>query len=360
MAWPPAEGAGGGPGGVPAAASGAGEDPRLASLRAAARALAPAEAASLPGSLNPQPVEGRHTAAAVLTSFNKREDVSRNLGALRLQEVPFDRIIVVDNHSTDGTVEMIRRDFPEVDLVEMPHSGFGACETFNIGFRRADTDYVAILDDDVVLPPDWLGTMLSKVLEEPPTTALISSKVVEPGMPDWYRDHPEVNRERYMSTFRGCASLARLDVLEACGFYDEEFFIYGNERDLTSAMLSQGFRVLQYPRAVVQHGTPFGMKAGPRSLYYHVRNLWWNLFKHAPVWSIVAYLAGQLRGMLPRSGREEPADAVGTIGLLTTVRRTPRGAWILVKATGAALLGLPRCLRRRRVCRAPDFSLPVK
>src|SRR5204862_2794528 len=118
--------------------------------------------------------------------------------------------------------------------------------------------------------------------------------VLEPGTPQWYLDDPEVNRERYMATFRGCATLARRSVIEACGWYDADFFIYGNERDLSARVLNAGYRILQYPGVVVQHGTPFGMKTGRRSPYYHVRNLWWYLLKHVPAPQIAALVIGQL------------------------------------------------------------------
>lgn len=302
----------------------------------------------------------RPTVAAVMVSFNKRDWVRRNLRAQCNQTLPFDRMIVVDNCSSDGTAEMIRSEFPRVHLIVMPHSRYGACETFNIGFQNADTDFIAILDDDVELAPDWLETILARARAEPPTTAMVSSKVVEPGEPEWYTNHPEVNRERYMATFRGCATLARRDVLEACGYYDEDFFIYGNERDLAARVLGAGYRILQYPAAVVHHGTPFGMKAGARSLYYHVRNLWWYLFKHASLWQIVYFFATQI--MLKVGWKQETlkADAIGTIGIYKVIGETPRGWWIVFKATVAAFAGLPRCLRHRKVCNHPDFSLPTK
>jgi hypothetical protein len=302
---------------------------------------------------------GRPSVAAVMTSFNKREDVRKNLDAIRRQTVPFDAVIVVDNRSKDGSIEMIRTGYPEVQLIVMPHDRYGACETFNIGFASAKTDYVAILDDDVVLPPDWNERMLAKAASEPSTTALISSNVLEPGTPQWYLDHPEVNRERYMATFRGCATLARLSVIAACGYYDEDFFIYGNERDLAARVLNAGYRILQYPAVTVLHGTPFGMKTGRRSLYYHVRNLWWYLFKHVPASQIARFVLAQVFSPFRRR-KGVTADAVGTIGLWKTIRETKGGLWVVVRATLAGFAGLPKCLRKRAPCRAPDFDLPMK
>jgi len=65
-----------------------------------------------------------------------------------------------------------------------------------------------------------------------------------------------VNAERYMSTFRGCASLARTHALREANFYDERLFIYGNERDLTCRLLNLGYRVLQARKENLAAGIP--------------------------------------------------------------------------------------------------------
>lgn len=310
--------------------------------------------------LNTTPRDGRPTATAVLTSFNKKDWMRINLAAIRKQNMPFDRVVVVDNCSRDGSIEMIRDEFPEVELIVMPDSSYGACETFNIGFGNADTEFIAILDDDVEMPPEWLELMYARFAKEPATTALISSKVTEPGEPEWYTNHPEVNRERYMATFRGCATLARRDALAECGYYDVDFFIYGNERDLSARLLNAGYRILQYPEAEVKHGTPFGMKAGARSLFFHVRNLWWYFFKYVKVADILRFFAIQLALKFKLRKEELRADAVGTVGVFQVIKDTPGGWWVVIKATLAAFAGLPRCMRQRKVCKHPDFSLPTK
>jgi GT2 family glycosyltransferase len=303
--------------------------------------------------------------SAVLSSFNKRDHVLANVRALLQQTRPPAEIIVVDNASADGTAAALRAEFPPgsapLRLIEMPHSRFGACETFNVGFRAASQEFLAILDDDVVLPPTWIARLLERFAREPATTALITTLVIEPGMPDDYLARPDVNGERYLSTFRGCGSLARRDLLARAGFYDERFFIYGNERDLAARILSLGSRILLDPTVVTFHATPFGLKAGARSLYFHVRNFWLYSFKNC-AWSDVARAALRLSTKaigVGAPGAAAASEATGTIGLDQSLRATPGGVWIALKATLAALAALPYCLRRRRVCRAPDFRLPV-
>ena len=311
-----------------------------------------------------RPAAPRPGVTAVISTWNKLEDVRANLRGIFAQTRPFDDVVVVDNASSDGTADALRAEFPGVRLVVMPHSRYGACETFNIGFACARTELLAILDDDVVLPPHWLERALDRLLAEPETTAVVSTQIIEPGMPEGYRASPEVNRERYMSTFRGCASLARTAALREAGGYDERLFLYGNERDLTCRLLNLGYRVLQYPGVEAFHKTPFGVKLGKRSLYYHARNAWLAQLKYAPLPDLarMPFLVVSRVLLRPRAIEEDGAvrDATGTIGIARAIRETPGAWWVLVKAAASVLWNVPYCLRRRRPCRSIDFELPLR
>lgn len=301
------------------------------------------------------------TVSLVISVWNRRDDLRENLDSIRAQTVAPDQVIVVDNASEDGTPEMVVADYPEVQLIRMPHSRYGACETFNIGFASARGEYVGILDDDVVLPPTFVADMLAAFVAEPETTVLLSPKVIEPDMPAEYVDSPALNTPRYMSTFRGCGSMARNAALRQAGYYDAHFFIFGNERDLTTRLLNLGYRVKMVPHIEVFHKAPFGMRHGSRSLYYHVRNFWLWAFKYVPWNQVLTYPFVFLRRGLGRRGAAAGVtDAVGTIGLFENIRSVRGGWWICFRATLAALWSLPYCLRRRRVCRAPDFELPLR
>jgi LmbE family N-acetylglucosaminyl deacetylase/GT2 family glycosyltransferase len=305
---------------------------------------------------------GLPATTAVISTWNKAAVVLENLASLRAQSLPFASIVVVDNASRDDTVARIAAEFPEVRLIVMPHSRYGACETFNIGFASVTTPLVAILDDDVTLPPEWLEKATARLLAEPATTAVVSTEVIEPGMPAGYLEASRKAGRRYMSTFRGCGSLARRAALERAGWYDERLFIYGNERDLTCRLLNLGYRVLQDPEIETFHKTPFGIQMGKRSLYFHARNAWLTMLKHAPLGDLVRVPFVALRVLLRSEEREaagEVTDATGTIGIGRSLRETPGAAWILVRAALSVVLHLPYCLRRRAVVRSPDFRLPL-
>ncbi len=303
-------------------------------------------------------------ATAVICTWNKAEELRANLDGLRAQTVPFESVVVVDNASSDDTHRMVAEEFPEVRLVAMPHSAYGACETFNIGFASAQTPLIAILDDDVVLPPEWLEKTTERLMREPESTAIVSTKVVEPGMPASFKDAPSVNRERYMSTFRGCGSLARAGAIREAGGYDERLYIYGNERDLTCRLLNLGYRVLQYPGVETFHRQPFGIQMGKRSLYYHARNAWLGMLKYAPLEDLMRMPFAVVSKVLLRGGDTEAdgdiTDATGTIGIGRAVRETPGAVGILLKALGSVLYNVPYCLRRREPCTHEDFELPIE
>lgn len=303
------------------------------------------------------------TVSLVISVWNRKDDLRDNLRAIQAQTVLADQVIVVDNCSHDGTPEMVLAEFPWVQLIRMPHSQYGACETFNLGFASAHGEYVGILDDDVVLPPTFVEHMLAKFATEPETTAILSPKVIEPEMPDWYKNSPKINAERYLPTFRGCGSMARNDAIRKANWYDIRFFIFGNERDLTTRLLNLGYRVKMVPSVEVFHKAPFGMRHGKRSLYYHVRNFWLYAFKYLPWSQVVAFPFRFLKkglGGKKKGDGGEVADAVGTIGLFDNIKGVKWGWWICIKATLAALGSLRYCLKHRQVCKHPDFEPPLK
>ncbi|MFH1998634.1 MAG: glycosyltransferase family 2 protein [Planctomycetota bacterium] len=299
--------------------------------------------------------------SAVISTWNRIEDLRANLNALRKQTWPIDEIIVVDNASSDNTAERVRNEFPDVRLLVMPDSSAGACETFNVGFKAVRHKFTIIMDDDVVAPPDWLERIMKRFEVEPSTTGMISSKVVEPNMPESFTKAESVNTIRYISTFRGCGTVALSDVIRRAGYYDEKFFIYGNERDLSARVMNLGYRILQFPLAELFHRTPFGMRGGNRSIYYHTRNYWLYAFKNCK-WVTVFCTAFKLgfKGLgLYAADENDTNDATGTIGLSEAIHKTPGGLWSALTGTLAAFCLLPYCLRNRKVCKAPDFKPPL-
>jgi len=298
----------------------------------------------------------------VIVNWNRCNDLKECLNSIQDQTYTNFEIIVVDNQSTDGSLKMVRNLFPKVKLIIMPDSFYGACETFNIGFSSSLGEYIAILDNDVIIPSNWVEKILNCFEMEPATTALISSKVIEPGMPEDYLNSSELNSKKYIDTFVGCGSIAKSDLIKEVGYYDKNFFIHVNERDLALKLLNKGYRILHFPEAITFHKKEFGIHMGNRSLYYHIRNYIWVFIKHYSLKFIFLYLIGGFQMFIPVKLRNNKLSRngilLGTAGLKDAILYNKGGKKTIIIAVIGAFFGIPYCIKKRRVCKSPDLRIP--
>lgn len=294
--------------------------------------------------------------SAVIPSWNRKAELEECLNSVLNQTYKVDEIIVVDNYSSDGSIEMIQEKFPEVKLIVLPDFDYGACEALNIGFSTAQYDYIAILDDDVVLPDYWIEKILLKFSKEPESTAMISTKVVEPGMPKSYLESESTNTEKYIGTFVGCGSVVKKIVMDKAGYYDKKFFIHVNERDLAGRILNLGYKIKHYPEVETYHKKPFGIHFGKRSLFYHIRNYIWCIIKNYPLDDIFKIVLYALKSLFIKK-ESKNINTLGTIKLADNIFQTKNGVFITIKAVIFALLGVSHCLKNRRPCNAAEYKL---
>src|SRR5215470_13691469 len=100
------------------------------------------------------------TCAVVVASFRPGQVINQCLHAiLAQQEVTPSEVIVVDS-SADGTAERLQREFPSVDVVALNHQTYQS-QARNIGIARTHAPFVAITDQDCIVPPDWLARLLA-------------------------------------------------------------------------------------------------------------------------------------------------------------------------------------------------------
>jgi GT2 family glycosyltransferase len=286
----------------------------------------------------------------VIVNWNRREYLSACLNSIKVQDYSPLEVIIVDNHSLDGSPEMITSEFPEYILIELPDSSSGACEAFNIGFANAHGEFIGILDNDVELTGDWVSCIIEKFKKEDDTTAIISTKVIEPEMPDWYLQSNHLCKEQYIDTFAGCGSIARAKILHENGYYDEKFFIHANERDLALTLISRGYKILHYPDVITCHKKPFGIHQGNERLYYFLRNAIWVVVKHYTIKEAVLALVLQVKGnMRDKKGNTRDTEdiIVGTIGIKDAVLKEKGGLKTAIRAVFDGLKGVPHYVKYR-------------
>ncbi len=189
------------------------------------------------------------TVAIVFLVYNRRAKLRTSLSRmLEESEYPIDRVdvIVVDNASSDRSSDMIRREFPGLQLIRREENV--GISGWNDGFAVARGDYVLALDDDCYLRPDGLRRAVAGAEEH---GADLVSFAVESSLDPSHRFS-----EAYptgLLSFWGCAVLMRREVLAELTGYDPEIFVGANELEFMVRFFDHGFRHLHLPEVVAVH-----------------------------------------------------------------------------------------------------------
>jgi GT2 family glycosyltransferase len=245
--------------------------------------------------------------SAVVLSWNRREDTLACLRSLAAAD-PAPRVIVVDNASDDGTPEVVRREFPDVELIENPDN-LGFAEGNDVGIRHAlahGADHVLVLNNDTEVDPGFLAPLLEEAARRPHAGAL-SPKILFAEPPDliWfagaeydarsgyngrhrgYRQHDDGRFDTVVETGRVCgaAMLVSREVLEEVGAFDPDLFAYSEDTDWSLRARAAGYRHYVVPASRVWHrvSAASGGESSPTAIYYDVRNALVVAERHAPL-----------------------------------------------------------------------------
>ncbi|MBA2441854.1 MAG: glycosyltransferase family 2 protein [Rubrobacter sp.] len=289
----------------------------------------------------------------VIPNWNGRRLLEACLASLREQSFRDFETLVVDNGSTDGSVELVELEFPEARVVTLEENrGFSAA--VNRGIEESGSELVALLNNDTEQDPGWLAALV-RAAEGHPEAGSFASKLLdagERGVLDGAGDalrrsglpyrlgHGEADRGRYDSlspVFGACAAAAlyRRAMLEDVGRFDEDFFAYCEDADLSFRAQLAGYRCLYVPGAVVYHvgSASSGGKRSPTAVRLGTQNGLNVLVKNLPA---------------PLVPRLAPFILAGQVSrLVMTTRSTDTLRANLAGYAGVWRL-LPEMLRKRR------------
>jgi GT2 family glycosyltransferase len=309
----------------------------------------------------------RPLVSVIVVNWNGLAYLPECLESLARQSYAALEVVVVDNGSTDGSVEYLRAERARggVRLVESP-SNAGFAGGNNLGIRASKGAYVALINNDAAADPRWVEALVAAA-EADPRVGMCASKIYlwdRPGVLDGAGlvisgdgigrgrgrlepDRPEFDRAEDALLPSACAALYRRAMLDEIGLFDEDFFAYCEDTDLGLRARIAGWRCRYSPAAVVRHR--YSGSTAPHSPFkaFQVeRNRIWVVVKCFPPSLVAASVAYTLaryalqlyaavtgRGAAGRLAEKEPPWAV---------------AGILLRAWWAALARLPEMLRRRR------------
>ena len=206
----------------------------------------------------------------VIPNYNGLKFLEDCMESLRAQTFRDFEVLIIDNASSDGSVEFLRSNYPEARLI-VNETNLGFSGAVNIGIRESHSPYVLLLNNDVKADPGFVGE-LTAAIERSPKIFSVASRMMQMYHPDKLDSAGDyynllgwaVNRgvdespERYMSpcqTFTACAGAAiyRKSVFEKIGYFDEMHFAYLEDIDVGYRARIYGYKNLYCPSAVVYH-----------------------------------------------------------------------------------------------------------
>lgn len=218
------------------------------------------------------------------------------------------RIIVADNGSTDGSLQLLATDFPQVEVMKLDRN-YGFAGGYNHALEKIEDEYAVLLNSDVAPAKGWLDT-LNAYMRGHSTTGACQPKILSYNSPDKFEyagacggfidrhgytycrgrifDTCETDNGQYDDAINvfwatGAALLIRTDLYRKLGGLDEKFFAHMEEIDLCWRILQAGYEIAAVPQSVVYHLGGGSLPASnPRKTYLNFRNNLLLLHKNLP------------------------------------------------------------------------------
>jgi len=291
--------------------------------------------------------------SVVIPNWNGSHHLPDCLDSLRQQGHKPLEVILVDNGSTDGSLELARRDYPEVRVIPLSDNrGFApAC---NIGLRAAQGEILILLNNDTQVAPDWLEAVTS-AFDRHPKAGSIASKMLLfdrrdhlhtagdfyrlDGIPGnrgvWQPDQGQFDQEQEVFSACGGSAAYRRAMLDEVGLLDEDFYFSCEDIDLGWRAQLAGWSCIYVPRAVVYHKVS-ATGGGTIHSFYNGRNFIYLLVKDYPGdlwrrhWRAVLWAQLRITAEALRAWQGEAARA-------------------RLRGQLAGLLGIPKMLHSRQV-----------
>lgn len=263
---------------------------------------------------------------SVILNTNRRDDTLACLASLAQSTYARHAVIVLDNASTDGSVEAIRTRFPTTEIIQLT-SNLGYAGNNNVGIRAAlaqGADWVLVLNEDTLLDPQCVHELVAAG-ERHPRIGIVGPLVYhhdDPTVvqsaggafgPAWEALHIGQNEDdvgqyhetRPVQWITGCAIMVRRAAIEQLGVLDERFFYYWEEVDWCIRLARGGWTILHVPAARLWHkGVQRDYKPKPSVAYYDTRNRFLLLSNHrAPMRVWLGAWFGTIRTLASQSIR---------------------------------------------------------
>ncbi len=223
-------------------------------------------------------------------------------------------VVLVDNHSTDGSISFVRKSFPEISIIENSEN-LGFAKAVNQGLRKTNANYILLLNPDAQIFPDTISRLI-EFMEKKPEVGIVGPKVLapdqtlelsfgmfptlwaeyiqrkryyqlerkEPGVLKWLEKQTKIPRD--VDWVSGVCLVTRREVIEKIGVLDDHFFMYFEDIDFCYRAKDAGWRVCYVPSPQILHDRGTSMRqnfAGIKAEYRESQTYYYQ--KYGTLWS---------------------------------------------------------------------------
>lgn len=300
--------------------------------------------------------------AVVILSWNGKHFLQQYLPSVVQYTSPqLCEIIVADNCSSDGSVEFLKQQYPQIRIIENKRNG-GYAGGYNDALKLVDNEYYVLLNQDVEVTPNWVEIVIAE-FEKDKTVAAAQPKLRAYTQRNYFEyagasggfidkwgylfcrgrifdtleeDHGQYDDIKEIFWATGACLFVRRDVYWQAGALDEDFFAHQEESDLCWRIKNYGYKIICVPQSVVYHLGGGSLPQGnPRKTYLNFRNNLMMLFKNLPASSLVTTITGRM--------------LLDGIALLQSLAKGKFGdVWAIIKADFAFLRAIPTLIKKRK------------
>ncbi len=244
----------------------------------------------------------------IVVNYNGKKWLPACLSSLKYQTYPKYEVILVDNHSSDGSVKYVKANFPKVKIV-INSSNLGFATGNNIGASIALGDYLVLLNNDTRVPPDYLtnfheafAAIPNLAIAQSQIILMAKSRVIDSCGSFWTLSTNQYyfgngkssllsiyQTSRPVFSVKGASVMIKKDVINKTGLFDDDFWCYYEETDFCHRAWIAGYECWYWPNTYVHHALGSTSLTFPNSLiqYHNFKNKLNSLLKNLEIKTLI-------------------------------------------------------------------------